>query len=229
MHEVKVKICGLKRKSDVQMCMRLGVDVIGFVTEYPLPVPWNLTREEASILMGIVKSPYQSCIVTGGCPEKVIGLASCLRPAMVQLHYMETFEDTIIISKALGKLNIKVIKTVPLKEEDRILQFGTTDVKTIVKELCKTDILALLADSRAPSNACEKGNALDLGFCKEIINLSSKPVIIGGGINKDNVCDIVIRTGSGFIDVMTGVEGSPGRKDAQLLSHLLASIRRLQL
>ena len=226
MSSIKVKICGLKRKNDVQVCMNLGVDILGFVTEYPLPVPWNLSRTEALPLLSIVQSQHRSCIVTGGAPEKVIELASSLRPSMVQLHYNETLEDTIMISEALHELNIDVIKTVPPGVEDRIFQFGTSDIETIVAELCKTSLYGLLADSRVPANASENSTRLDLDFCIEIINRSSKPVIIAGGINADNVCSFVTQTGTEFIDIMTGVESSPGEKDAALLSRLLSSIRK---
>ncbi len=228
MSSIKVKICGLKREKDVQLCMKLGVDILGFVTEYPMPVPWNLSRTEALPLLNIVQSPHGSCIVTGGAPEKVIELAADLRPSMVQLHYKETLEETIIISEALQKLNIDVIKTVPPVMEDRISQFGTADIETIIEELCRTGVYGLLADSRVPSNASANGTKLDLKFCSQIMNLSSKPVVIAGGINADNVCNILMQTGADFIDVMTGVENSPGEKDAESLSRLLASIQPLK-
>jgi phosphoribosylanthranilate isomerase len=227
MDRIKLKICGLKRANDVQMCINLGVDILGFVTEYPIPVPWNLSCAETLPLLSMVRFPYRSCIVTGGAPEKVIKLAACLRPSMVQLHYKETLEDTIIISDALRELDIDVIKTVPPAIEDRISQFGTADIKVIVKELCKTSIFGLLADSRVPANASENGSKLDLGFCSEIIGLSSKLVIIAGGINADNVRDFVALTGTSFIDIMTGVESSPGEKDSGLLTRLLSSINDL--
>lgn len=224
MSSIKVKICGLKRKKDVQLCMEQGVDVLGFVTEYPLPVPWNLTRTEALPLLDLVQSPHRSCIVTGGAPEKIIELAACLGPSMVQLHYQETLEETITIADALSKLNIDVIKTVPSVLEDRIAQFGTADIATIIEKLCRTSVYGLLADSRGPSNASAPGNELDHEFCSQIINLSAKPVVIAGGINADNVGHILMQTGADFIDVMTGVEISPGEKDAESLSRLLASI-----
>ncbi|MDD4170248.1 MAG: hypothetical protein PHD36_08385 [Desulfotomaculaceae bacterium] len=227
MGSIKVKICGLKREYDVQMCMMPGVGILGFVTEYPVPVPWNLSRTQALPLLSMVQLPHRSCIVTGGAPDKVIELAANLRPSMVQLHYQETLADTIIISDALRELNIDVIKTVPPAMADRIAQFGVTALETIVEKLCQTSIYGLLADSRVPSNASENGTALDLEFCSQIIKLAAKPVIIAGGINAGNVCDIVTQTGAGFIDIMTGVESFPGEKDATLLSRLLAAIRNL--
>lgn len=75
-----------------------------------------------------------------------------------------------------------------------------------------------------PSNASAIGAELDLKFCTQMINLSTKPVIIAGGINAGNVGNILMRTGADFIDVMTGVENSPGEKDAESLSRLLTSV-----
>ena len=225
MKKITVKICGLKREEDVKLCMDLGVDILGFVTEYPIQVPWNLNRSEASTLIEQVQAPHRSCVVTGGTPEKVIELAASLRPSMVQLHYHETLADTIQISDALRGFDIDVIKTIPLTFEDRILQFGTAKLETIVAELSQSSLYGLLVDSRGPANASENSTKLDLNFCQTIIKMSSKPVIIAGGINADNVRDIVALTGAKFIDVMSGVESIPGKKDPALLQRLLTSVR----
>ena len=117
---VTVKICGLQRADDVRLCLQLGVDILGFVTEYPLPGPWNLSRQQVRPLLQLIRPPCRSCLVTGGPPEKVIELASSLRPAIVQLHYRETLEETITIADALHKLQIQVIRNVPTQAEDRL-------------------------------------------------------------------------------------------------------------
>ena len=41
----KVKICGLMREEDVELCVNAGTDIIGFVVEYPVDVPWNLEQD----------------------------------------------------------------------------------------------------------------------------------------------------------------------------------------
>jgi phosphoribosylanthranilate isomerase len=168
----------------------------------------------------------RSCLVTGGPPEKVIELAESLKPSMIQLHYNETLQDTIIITDRLRKLNIDIIKTIPPSKENRISQFATADIEKIVKLLCDTGVYALLVDSRTPANAPGSGLLLDIDLCSQIIRLSSKPVIIAGGINAGNVSGIISRTGSDFIDVMTGIEKEPGIKDADMLSNLMKAINK---
>ena len=61
-----LKICGLMRPEDIRLCQQAGVNIIGLVTEYPLPVPWNISAERAAELMSLVQSPMQTCLVTGG-------------------------------------------------------------------------------------------------------------------------------------------------------------------
>ena len=227
MGNIKVKICGIKKENDAKMCMNLGVDVLGFVVEYPVPVPWNLSRQEAIPLLKILQPPHKSCIVTGGEPGKVIELATILKPSIIQLHYRETLEDTILISNILKKWGIVVIKTVPPVAEERIFQFGTEDIKRIVKSLCETNIYGLLVDSRVPSKAFGDGLELDIKFCMQVMRSSTKPVITAGGINPDNVCSFIKKTGTKFIDVMTGVERSPGEKDKKMLSRLLSLVHNI--
>ncbi len=225
MHKTKVKICGLTRKEDVKVCMAAGADILGFVVEYPLPVVWNLSTKEAAALIKEVKEPHKSCVVTGGSIKKVTALADILRPSFVQLHYSENIADTTIIAEKLKKLGIRVIKTIPPNVRERVAQFGTPDIKTAVSTLCKTDIYALLADTRTPQNAAEKGSALNLDFCSQIISTSEKPVIIAGGINSKNIFKVLTHTGTEIIDVMTGVERRPSHKDANAVFELLSQIK----
>lgn len=222
---VSVKICGLKRPEDVKTCMEQGVEILGFVTEYPTTVPWNLEKHEAEKLINLVSKSFKTCIVTGGKPKDVISLAKELKPSMVQLHYHETLEDTEIIAAELYKEGIETIKTVPLSAEESILQFGTTDITEIIKSLCKTKVSKLLVDAREPSNASESGRKVDSEIFNEIKNLSTKKVILAGGINEENICDILKQTDAKYIDIMTGVEITAGVKDAGKIDSVMRTVR----
>ena len=135
MRRVTIKICGLMNEEDVAFCQEVGVDILGFVTEYPLPVPWNLNRQEAAALLARVSLPHKSCIVTGGSPEKILDLARELKPDLIQLHYRESLEETSRIVEALTPLGIGIIKTVPPDSKERVRQFGTEDLSVIASLL----------------------------------------------------------------------------------------------
>lgn len=201
----KLKICGLMRQEDMTLCCRVGVDICGFVTEYPLDVPWNLTRKQCADLIRSVSSPTKSCIVTGGSREKILDLALQLRPDLVQLHYHETAEDTECIVQALAPYGIGVIKTISPGDN--------------IGALCNTNVYALLVDARGPANA-EAGGAADLNFYLRVKSAASCPVMLAGGITPENIQSIITAAEPDMIDVMSGIELAPGRKSKQKITRL---------
>lgn len=220
----KLKICGLMRESDVELCCGLGVDLCGFVTEYPLDVPWNLSRADCRKLLLCAAPPAKRCIVTGGSPEQVLNLALELRPDLVQLHFHETLEDTEALVKALAPYGIGVIKTIPTSPEERMRQFGTDAPENCVRALCSAGVHAIPADSRGPDNAAG-GGALDLRFCRRVCAAATRPVAVGGGITADNCLEVIQAVHPSILDVMTGVEDAPGVKSRSKLAALVSILQ----
>ena len=209
-----VKICGLMRADDIQMCVRHGADIIGFVADYPRQVPWDIGAQAAGELIQCVSKPAQTCIVTGGKVEKIIKLALETEPDYIQLHFNETLGDTVYIVRELKKKGIKVIKT---------LFPGTPDIEEAAKKFSQTGIYALLLDHRTPGNAVT-GGAADLLLYRKIRESVNLPIILAGGITPENVNEILLHSEAPFIDLMTGVESSPGVKDEAKMNALFAAL-----
>lgn len=186
------------------MCVRHGADILGFVVEYPRPVPWNVRAEAAKELMEAVSEPAKTCLVTGGTPEKVIKLALQIRPNYIQLHCGESLEDTLSILDNVKKYGSKVIKT---------LFPHMPDLEKTAKNFSAAGVDALLLDPRTPDNPVGKG-AANLAAYAKLQAAASCPVILAGGITPENVKELVLQTEAPIIDLMTGVERSPGMKDA---------------
>ena len=221
---LRLKICGLMRHTDVSMCCRMGVSICGFVTEYPLEVPWNLSPEQCADLIRSVSPPTKSCVVTGGSREQISSLALALKPDLIQLHYRETLEDTSAVVRTLSPHGIGVIKTVPAAPEERLLQFGTENIRHCVRALCETGVYAILVDGRTPANAASGGVPADLSFYRQVKSAADRPVMLGGGITAENCRKIILEAQPEIIDVMTGVETAPGTKSKQMLAALLNQI-----
>lgn len=213
------------RPQDVRMCCRLGVDICGFVVEYPVEVPWNLTMEQCAQILPLVTPPATSCIVTGGESSRIIQLALELRPDYVQLHYHEKLEDVISIVHTLSPHGIGVIKTIPDSAEDRLQQFGTDDPVSCARSLAEAGVAMILVDSRGPSNAASTGTAADLSLFKKTRDAVDCPVMLGGGITAENCREIISNIHPDVIDVMSGVESSPGEKSPALVSALVRYAR----
>ena len=209
-----MKICGLMRAEDVRMCVRHGADMVGFVVEYPRPVPWNLSVKAAKELMALVAGPAKTCIVTGGPPDKILRIATETKPDYIQLHCNETLEDTASLVKTLKGHGVKIIKT---------LFPNTSDLEKTAAAFCATGIDALLFDPRTPDNAVH-GGAADLCVFDKLQRTVHCPVILAGGITPGNVAEMALRSKARMIDLMSGVEISPGIKDEPKVAKLFQAL-----
>jgi phosphoribosylanthranilate isomerase len=203
------------REQDVQMCVRHGTDIVGFVVEYPRPVPWNLSAADARALIATIRKPAETCAVTGGSPDHVLRIAMETKADYIQLHCNETLEDTAYLVNELGKHGVKIIKT---------LFPDTPDLEKTAADFCAAGVYAVLFDPRTPDNAVHSGTT-DLSVYKKLQHATSCPVILAGGITSNNVAELVRQTKTPIIDLMTGVEIRPGMKDESKVAALFQALR----
>jgi len=204
------------RAQDVRICARHGADIVGFVVEYPRPVPWNLSVAKAKELMADVRRPTQTCAVTSGSPDHVLRIAAETKPDYIQLHGVETLEVTTHLVSELGKRGVKVIKA---------LFPDTPDLEKTAADFCAAGVYAVLFDPRTPDNA-KHGGAADPSVYKRLRHALDCPVILAGGITPENAAEIVRQTKAQMIDLMTGVEICPGIKDEAKVIALFQAVPR---
>jgi phosphoribosylanthranilate isomerase len=203
------------RAEDVALCAAAGADILGFVVEYPRPVPWNLSRAEAKILREQVPPDKKVCVVTGGDSEKIRALAAFLTPDFVQLHGGESVETTQRVADALAGRGVGVIKT---------LFPDTKNLVETAKAFAAAGVYALLFDPRTPDNAAQGGRA-DLAAFAALRAAVRCPVILAGGINPENAAAIIAGAAPEIIDLMTGVEAAPGVKSREKVAALFGAVR----
>ncbi len=238
MENVIVKMCGFMREEDVDAGIRQSVDILGFVVDYPVPVPWNMElvraeelvkhfREAAGSTSAATEknstSTTRCCVVTGGPVEKILNIERTLRPDYIQLHYKETADD-IRALKAAG-ITAKIVKTVPLKPEDRLTQSGSEDMAECAKVFEEAGADIVLVDARGPENASNSKNLIDAELYKTVKQAVKIPVMAAGGITPENVGDIVDILQPDIIDMMTGIEISPGIKSEERIISLMRGVR----
>lgn len=219
-----LKICGLMREEDVLLCCRKGVEICGFVTEYPVPVPWNLTGDRCGELLPLVKDGARSCVVTGGTREKIRALALRLQPDFVQLHGGESLAVTADLVQDLAPRGIRVIKTVPPSAEARRREFGTADPGECGRLLERAGVYAALVDARGPDNAAKAGARVDPSLFLAVREAVRCAVILGGGVRSENCAQLIASLDPAVLDVMTGVETKPGIKSEAMLDALLTAM-----
>lgn len=219
----RVKICGLMNHEDVNFCVRAGVHVLGFVVEYPVPVPWNLKVCDARELIEQVPPFVSTCVVTGGEVRAILDIVNKTCPDVVQLHYKETLEDVEEISKQLKPKGVKVIKALRMDSMGNC-DFEITDPVIALRELIKTGVSAILVDSYTSSMPGGTGITVDISIFEALQKVSTLPLILAGGLNGDNISKVVQQVHPYAVDVLTGVEDKPNQKNYEKIKKLINKV-----
>ncbi|MFB6131113.1 MAG: phosphoribosylanthranilate isomerase [Salinigranum sp.] len=218
---MRVKICGTTGREDLEASVRAGADAVGFVAEYPDPVPWDLDREEAARLIDRVPPFVASVLVTTGDPDAVCDLARATRPDVVQLHGEEEPEAVESTVRALDRLGIRTIKAVALSQgADPDEQLAS------VLEFAARGVDGLVVDARADDRrGGGTGRTVPRQLARDVVAETDVPVVLAGGLTPDNVAGAVETVRPYGVDVITGVERTRGRKDPEKLAAFVAAAR----
>ena len=203
---LKVKICGITNYQDAVAAMDMGADLLGF-NFYPQS-PRFITPEKAA---GIINK-LPGFIVTAGVfvnatIEQINEAENLCQLDWIQLHGDEEPE----FCRLFLSYNVKTMKAIRVKDQ--------TDIKKA--ESFFTD--AILLDAFNP----QKYGGTGLTFDWNIIGHIDKRVFLAGGINPDNVAQAV-KLGVYGIDVCSGIEAEPGRKDHNKMKKLFENIQHLR-
>ncbi len=223
---VRVKICGITNNEDIGICARCGADALGFVVEYPVPVPWNLRIEEAGRLMEMVPPFISRVCVVGGDYDKVMETARLLNPDVIQLHGSETLDMTKRLVSGIKSLKIKVIKAVRFSSETGRLASEIEDPIRLCDELKNMGADAIVLDSATGSMPAGTGKRIDWRLAAKIREAVDIPVILAGGLNPENVYDAILQMRPYAVDVISGVEAEKGKKDPDRVKNFIKEVKR---
>ena len=166
----RVKICGLMSRNDIDICSRAGADAVGFVTEYPVAVPWNISRAKARMLVAATPPFMKTTAVVGGSAETILKIVEAVRPDLVQLHGDETIEEIEQICMALQNTATKIIKALRIDVDTGKAKFSIEDPLEAVKVLAQTGVSALVVDSKTASRPAGTGVTLDWSVISQILS-----------------------------------------------------------
>ncbi len=213
----RVKICGLMSEADVKIAVSAGADSLGFVTEYPVPVPWNLPRCRSAELAASVPPFVTTTAVVGGRVEDMVAIARAVRPHFLQLHGDETLEEIQAVCRELAGTNIKVLKALRINAETGEALFAVKDPVEACALLERSGIAGLVLDSKTSSRPAGTGRPLDWSSLRGLSDRIHLPLILAGGLTSGNVQKAVDTVRPYAVDVISGVEREAGVKDPQLI------------
>ncbi|OPY73462.1 MAG: N-(5'-phosphoribosyl)anthranilate isomerase [Syntrophorhabdus sp. PtaU1.Bin050] len=209
----RIKICGLTNDEDVRLCTAAGAHALGFVVEYPIPVPWNLDRRRARELMGRVPPLVSRAIVVGDDPRIVVELTEFLEPHVVQLHGNEPLSVTKNLVDTVKALGVQVVKALRFSVETGKCSSVSDNPLDAARLIEDTGVDALVLDSFSDARPAGTGQSIDWTMARNICEIVRLPVILAGGLNSANVGQAVTAVHPYGVDVISGVENPVGKKD----------------
>lgn len=202
-----VKICGITNPDDGLQALQAGADWLGFI-RHPQSPRYRPPAELTSLVHSLRRQAtrvFQAVGVYVDAPLDVM-LAECeaARFDRIQLHGTEPME----LAQALP---VPVIKAIKVAAADSIR------VANVYPGL------DLLTDTPDPVLHGGTGKGYDLSLIEELVR--TRRVLVAGGLTPDNVGDVVRWLRPFGVDVSSGVEHSPGVKDAHKMLHFVSEVR----
>jgi phosphoribosylanthranilate isomerase len=221
----RVKMCGLMSTDDVGLAVTAGADALGFVTEYPQSVPWNLTRDRAAALVAAAPPFVTTTAVVGGAVEVMLAIAATVQPHFLQLHGDETADEIEAVCAGLAGSGTKVIKALRVDIDSGEAMFVERDPVKAATILASTGIAGLVLDSKTANRPAGTGIPLDWGVAARVAASSGCPLILAGGLSADNVGAAIDHVHPYGVDVISGVESERGVKDGCRMRAFMATVR----
>jgi phosphoribosylanthranilate isomerase len=209
---LSIKICGLKTPQALDVALDSGADLAGFVF-FP-PSPRHLGLEAARALGQRVQGRARKVALTvDATDDTLLDIIAALKPDMLQLHGIETPERVVAVRTRFG---LPVMKALPIAERK--------DLSPVRQYAQVVD--RLIFDARPPKDATRPGGlgrAFDWTLLKDI-NIGV-PFMLSGGLYADNVAEALRITRAPGVDVSSGVERTPGEKDADKIRTFIRAAR----
>ena len=202
----KVKICGITNYEDAVAAMDMGADLLGF-NFYPKS-PRYVTPEQATDIINKLPGFMDTAgVFVNASIEQIRETNSVCPLDWVQLHGDEDPE----FCRLLLSHNVKTMKAIRVKNQSDIERADSyfTD--------------AVLLDAFDP----DKYGGTGLTFDWNVIGHIGKRVFLAGGINPDNAA-AAVKLGVYGIDVCSGIEAEPGKKDHNKMKELFENIQHLR-
>ena len=208
----KVKICGITNAQDALWAANLGADFIGlnFYSQSPRKVSVKHAKELVVQLPPFITAVG---IFVDEPLESITKIIKSVPLKMVQLHGHENAEFCRNV-KALG---VKVTKALRLQKPLEAADMASYE----------NDVDYFMFDTYSEDSAGGTGETFNWEWLLSTSSLT-KPWFLAGGLNPGNVLEAIKKTHPPIIDVCSGVEKSPTRKDYEAMKSFIQAAKSIR-
>lgn len=205
--DTRVKICGITNLADALAAAEAGADALGlnFYEKSPRHISLKAAAEISKQLPPFV---LRVGLFVNAPEERVMRAVGECGLTMLQFHGDEPPE----FCTQFGLMSMKA--------------FRIRDAESL-KELPKFATDAWLLDAYSPAARGGTGETFNWDLAMEAQKLG-KPIFLAGGLTPENVAEAVRKVKPFGVDVSSGVESSPGKKDAARVRAFIQAVRTAQ-
>ena len=201
---VKVKICGVTSVADGLAAAAAGADMIG--------------------LMFYEGSPRHIIVSTAREISRAL-------PPFVQRVGVFVNPEAELVIRAIGECNLSLLQFHGDETSGFCTQFGLMSLKAVrirdvesLNQLAEFQTDAFLLDAHSKSGLGGTGETFNWDLAAEAQKFG-KPIFLAGGLTPENVGDAVKKVRPFAVDVSSGVESAPGKKDVAKVRAFIAAAR----
>jgi len=204
---MKIKICGITSVEDADVAVKAGADALGFVMYRKSPRFVEPTVARA-IVAGLPPFVIPVGVFVNEEAEKVRALMDECGFALAQLHG----DESALYCQNLGRPALKALR---LKDRGTFLALAEFQGRANVR--------GVLIDAFSDQAYGGTGQTVDWPLAQEAAR--SIPIILAGGLTPTNVAEAIAQVRPYGVDVSSGVEQSPGKKNPDKVKAFIQAAR----
>lgn len=214
-----VQVAGIRTADELRMLLAHGVDYLGFPLRLPVHTPDLSETATAALIQSHRVHPQAVCITYETDPMAVARLCRFLGVQTVQLHGGFAPDALCALRRTVPELTI-------LKS----LILGQTPLENMLQALPAMEpwVDGFLTDTFDPGSGASgaTGRTHDWAMSAAIVQATSRPVILAGGLSPANVATAIATVHPAGVDAHTGLENSQGDKDPERVQRFVREAKR---
>jgi phosphoribosylanthranilate isomerase len=204
--------------AEANLLIDCGIRYLGFPLRLPINEEDLSEADAAAIIRGIRPPAFAVAITYQSEANDIAGFMDYLGAPIVQLHGAISMQE--LAKLRVLRPHLTIIKSLVVGEQPN---------EQIVETMQHLDGLvdAFITDTFDPATDASgaTGKVHDWRVSRRLVDLSTKPVILAGGLTPQSVREAIAFVGPAGVDAHTGVEDAAGRKDPQKVRRFAAEAR----
>jgi len=198
-----VKICGLTRREDADLAVKLGAAAIGVVFWPSSPRVVTVDRAR-DVVRDLPRQVTRVGVFVNASPFDVASIVASVELDAIQLQGDESVED-------YASIPARIVRAMPLERDEDVVTAASLPQHVTV-----------LVDAADRAKRGGTGQRAHWGHAATLAQ--QRPIMLAGGLSAENVAEAVRAVRPWAVDVSSGVEAEPGVKSAERLRAFFAAV-----